>query len=338
MISVIVPVYNSEKYIEQCIQSILAQSYTNLEIILIDDCSDDQSLHICQAYAAKDNRIRILCNSYNHGQVYSYTKGIKNALGEFIAFVDSDDWIAPTMISKLYYELHKKNADIAVCGCWQVYPDKKILEPSDIQCIGMKCFCRQEIIHAAEIIHTPTNIIDHIIKLYRCNKLFKKQLLLDNLQYIQTEVRVFEDNNIVIPCLLDAEKVVYINQPLYYYRRSHNSTMSLFNEEILCTSESFLANQEYIFQDKGLPHNVKSDAYVVCAYMINCVLKSNISWSKKVHYLHTVADWIEKYDIILEEIQQYGASKKFSTIFWLIAHKHYKISIALGLLYNYIKK
>jgi len=337
MISVIVPVYNAAEYLEQCIQSILGQSYTNLEIILVDDCSSDQSLDICRNYASKDKRIKVLYNTSNQGQVYSYTKGIKAATGDFIAFVDSDDWIAPTMIEELYQGICTSQADIAACGCWHVYPDQKVQEPIDIQKIGTRCFDRGEIIKAAGTIHTPANVIEYIIKLYRCNKLFRKELLLNNLEFIQLKVRVFEDNNLVIPCILDAKKIIYINKPLYYYRRSHSSTMSLFNEEVLKNMELFFENQEYIFKIKDVRHDMRSDVYMGCAYVINAVLKSKIDSAKKKQYLQIVGRWINKYHIVNVDVRQYGASKQFYFIFKLISHQQYGVSIILGKIYNFIK-
>lgn len=338
MISVIVPVYNAEPYLDQCLQSILHQTYADLEIIVIDDCSTDQSLNLCRAYAKKDKRVKVLANELNQGQVLSYTRGIQQATGDYIIFVDSDDWIELDMIEKLYQALRAHQSDIAVCGCWQTYPERKFKEPEDIDEIGLTCFSRDEVLEAAYAIHVPTNTIDHILKLYRCNKLFKKKLLLNNLMYTQAKIRVFEDNNLVIPCLLDADRIVYVNQPLYYYRRSHASTMSLFNEEVLQSGEKFLQNQEYIFKKKGVSHDMRSDVYVVCAYMINSILKLSDSLSQKRRYLQTVTQWIRTYDVKPEDVRNYGASKKFSYVFSLVAHQRYAWVLIMAAFYHLLKK
>ena len=241
------------------------------------------------------------------------------------------------MIEELYQGICTSQADIAACGCWHVYPDQKVQEPIDIQKIGTRCFDRGEIIKAAGTIHTPANVIEYIIKLYRWNKLFRKELLLNNLEFIQLKVRVFEDNNLVIPCILDAKKIIYINKPLYYYRRSHSSTMSLFNEEVLKNMELFFENQEYIFKIKDVRHDMRSDVYMGCAYVINAVLKSKIDSAKKKQYLQIVGRWINKYHIVNVDVRQYGASKQFYFIFKLISHQQYGVSIILGKIYNFIK-
>ncbi|MGN8791799.1 glycosyltransferase family 2 protein [Acidaminococcus fermentans] len=174
MISVIVPVYNSSQFLDQCIMSILNQSYSDIELILVDDSSTDESFRICHKYAAKDRRIKVLSNVENKGQVYSYVKGIKEAKGDFISFVDSDDWISPDMLEKLYMALCDYDADISACGCWHIYDNHKIVEPANIHEIGRKLLSHQELLKSAESVHVPGNYIDTIVKLYRCNKIFKK--------------------------------------------------------------------------------------------------------------------------------------------------------------------
>lgn len=338
MISIIVPVYNVEKYLGKCLSSILNQTFQDFEIILIDDSSQDLSLDICRKYAEKDSRITVIENKYNLGQVQSYLKGIHRAKGEFISFVDSDDWIAPTMIEKLYKALISENADISACGCWHVYPDKRRVEPKNIECIGRKIYDHFELIKDAREIHIAGNSIDTIIKLYRCNKIFRRNILLQNLSYLQNDVRVFEDNNLVIPCILDAKKIVYVNEPLYYYRRGNNSTMSMFDGEVLESSKKFLENQKYIFKTKGVAHDISSDAYVVLSYLINAILKSKLPYDKKVYYLEIVTPWIIEYNVPYRCIEKYGASKQFALIFRLIMKKWYMFSIIISTIYYWIKR
>ena len=115
LISIIVPVYNVEAYIHQCIKSIIEQSYKNLEIILVDDGSKDKSGKICDDYARKDKRIKVI-HKKNGGLSDSRNAGITVATGKYIAFVDSDDWIEKNMYEKMYNECEKFGADICICG------------------------------------------------------------------------------------------------------------------------------------------------------------------------------------------------------------------------------
>ena len=121
LISVIVPVYNVEKYIAACVDSILAQTYTNLEILLVDDGSTDSSGALCDEYARRDVRVRVI-HQENGGLSDARNTGMQSAQGTYFAFVDSDDFIAGDYIAYLYGMIEKHHAQIAVCGYQKVYP------------------------------------------------------------------------------------------------------------------------------------------------------------------------------------------------------------------------
>ena len=114
-VSIIIPVYNAEKYLSECINSIIYQSYNNLEIILVNDGSTDNSIYICRQYANKDNRI-IVIDSDNYGVSYARNIGIERATGKYIVFIDSDDMIEKDYIGILVTEMEEKNLDMVVCG------------------------------------------------------------------------------------------------------------------------------------------------------------------------------------------------------------------------------
>ena len=114
-VSIIVPVYQVEKYIRQCVDSILAQTFTDFELILVDDGSKDQSGQICDEYAGRDRRVRVI-HKENGGLSDARNKGMDQAVGNYFMFIDSDDYTAPTMIECLYKSILNENADIAVCN------------------------------------------------------------------------------------------------------------------------------------------------------------------------------------------------------------------------------
>jgi glycosyltransferase involved in cell wall biosynthesis len=126
LVSVVVPVYKVEKYIARCIESILAQTYRNLELILVDDGSPDNSGAICDAYAAIDGRIRVIHTS-NNGASHARNTGMKSAVGEFLVFIDSDDWVEPEHIALL---LPVGNEDFVYCGYNTLVQGKKISDYS----------------------------------------------------------------------------------------------------------------------------------------------------------------------------------------------------------------
>jgi len=121
-ISIIVPIYNSEKYLRKCINSLLCQSYSNLEIILVNDGSKDKSGEICEEYALLDSRIKVI-HTENCGQASARNTGLTVAKGEYIGFVDSDDWVDNDMYETLINMIGKYDADIAECGFRLVYDD-----------------------------------------------------------------------------------------------------------------------------------------------------------------------------------------------------------------------
>ena len=116
LISVIVPVYKSEDYLEACLRSLAEQTYANLEVITVDDASPDGSVRICQDFAARDKRFQVLRLPENRGPSAARNAGIRRAGGRYVSFVDSDDRVMPDMLEKLYACLKENRADFAACG------------------------------------------------------------------------------------------------------------------------------------------------------------------------------------------------------------------------------
>lgn len=116
MISILVPVYNVEPYIEKCLESILAQTYSNIEVILVDDASTDLSCQICEAYAARDQRMQLIHFQINRGVSAARNEAVSRARGEYITFMDPDDYAEPDLVEKLYANLIENKADISICG------------------------------------------------------------------------------------------------------------------------------------------------------------------------------------------------------------------------------
>ena len=139
-VSIIVPIYKVEPYLDKCISSIVNQTYTNLEIILVDDGSPDSCPAMCDSWAEKDSRIRVI-HKTNGGLSDARNTGMAVATGELMAFVDSDDWIAPDMYEHLYQRLAEDNSDIAACGVQMVWEDKM---PSRMLTRDGNCVLNQE--------------------------------------------------------------------------------------------------------------------------------------------------------------------------------------------------
>ena len=125
LISVIVPVYNAEDYLRYCIDSILQQSYTNLEVILVDDGAKDSSPAICDEYATQDSRVTVI-HQENGGHGEGVNQGIRNATGLYYKVVDSDDWLAPDFTEKLVSAAEAHTADLVIAPFWMVYPENYV--------------------------------------------------------------------------------------------------------------------------------------------------------------------------------------------------------------------
>ncbi len=210
MISVIVPVYNVEGYVDDCIKSIVSQTYQDIEILLINDGSTDKSGARCYFWAQKDKRIRVI-DKENEGQALSRNLGVVEAKGEYITFVDSDDWIAPTMLELLYNSIKKYDAEIAMCDANIEQPDGKFSDLS-LQRLDKSC---------VDIQADPNFILT--VKYTMWAKLFKKEHLIMN-NILEPNIR-FEDFATVPIIYALANKVACVDMHLYNYRYRASSTI-----------------------------------------------------------------------------------------------------------------
>lgn len=212
-VSIIVPVYQVEKYISQCIDSILAQTFTDFELILVDDGSNDKSGDICDEYAEKDERVRVL-HKENGGLSDARNKGMDQAVGNYFMFVDSDDYIAPTMVEYLYKNILNEDADIAICNYLHFFEnDSKKNFPTNN---------KAEVLLGAEIFYNRKNERNYGFWTVAWNKLYKTETFKKfRFRFGKYHEDEFWANDIY---QMDI-KVVTISECLYYYRQRDNSIM-----------------------------------------------------------------------------------------------------------------
>ena len=209
MISIIVPVYNAELYLDRCIKSILNQTYREFELILIDDGSTDSSLSICKNYASQDSRI-VIISKKNEGAGLARNEGLKIANGDYIGFVDSDDYISPDMYREMYRKAIENDADIVQCGYLKVDEKDKIITKSNYQ---------NKIINKGELCFKEYCKRKNIDNYSPC-KIFKRKILEDiyfgNYCYS-------EDAYFIIQAFLNCKKLVVISSNYYYYVQTFGS-------------------------------------------------------------------------------------------------------------------
>lgn len=202
-VSIIVPIYNVEKYIDKCVQSLLDQTYKNIEILLVDDESPDRCPQICDEYAAKDSRIKVI-HQKNTGASGARKNGLEQATGTMIAFTDSDDWLLPSMIEEMVAAAEKNAAEIVICD-WIIFNNDE--ENGKIHTQTLKNTATMEQIRDEFLMDRHSN--------YMWNKLYDRKLFSD-IQFPGN--MVFEDLYINAELFCRCKKVYYLSKPLYCYR------------------------------------------------------------------------------------------------------------------------
>lgn len=277
-ISVITAVYNIGKYLGQCLDSMLAQTFHEWELIVIDDGSTDDSPAICDEYAARDSRIRVV-HKANTGLSDSRNLGIGMAKADIIGFIDSDDWIEPDMFGTLYHTLIDSGADIAVCGIYKAYRNSSKVK---LPCHGIVTYTRDE---ALDII-----LEDRKINSYVWNKLYRKEVLKEKMPS-----RMYEDHATVYKWFINADKIVAIGKPLYHYRQREGSIDHHVNPQ---RSIDFLTSEieryQYIVAQNLLPQRQE--------FFRNRLLRIGVKMAKEVSRSGVESEKIERYVLKIRDM------------------------------------
>jgi len=249
LISIIVPIFNSQQYLKQCIDSILVQTYTNIEIILVDDGSTDMSSQICDAYTVKDNRVKVI-HKKNGGNTSARKSGLNLVSGDYIAFVDSDDWIDDRMYEEMVNIIMQSKANIVASGCYEEYLDKTV---QDINLIEPGNYRDSKL----EMDFYPVMLYSGIyyrfgILPYLCNKLFEKNIIINSMLELDERIHNGEDAVCLFPCMLKAKCISVTEKCWYHYR---------IREDSICRTVD-----ERFFENMGLVYNKLRDAFIISPY------------------------------------------------------------------------
>lgn len=217
LVSVIVPIYNAENYLEECIESILMQSLKQFEVILVDDGSTDRSAQICDEYAARDSRIKVI-HKNNEGLVKARKAGFTKSKGTYISFVDSDDWIEHDMLEKLYVALLTENVDVSMCGRFE---DTGDISREVYHGIAAGRYDKKALLHKVY----PNMIVNGAFFEWGIfpglwDKMFKRDCVEHFLMAVDERVTMGEDAACVYPCLLNVDSIYILKECLYHYRQS----------------------------------------------------------------------------------------------------------------------
>lgn len=221
-VSVIIPIYNAEKFLSLCLESIINQTYKNLEIVLVNDGSLDNSIEICRQYAERDNRIKII-DDKNRGVSYARNKGIEKATGQYILFIDSDDIVKKNYIDILVKKINKNtNLDMAVCAYEEVNLNcnkKKNYNIDNSKIALLTGSLKKDYYLIREFLNTPWG------------KLYKTQIIKKHNIRFPDKCNIAEDQIFNYQYYLYVKEYIYINEPLYVYMHRKNSSLGTLKNE-----------------------------------------------------------------------------------------------------------
>ena len=262
LISVIVPIYNVEKYLERCVDSIVNQTYRNLEIILVDDGSPDNCPKMCDDFAKKDSRIRVV-HKKNGGLSDARNSGMKIASGECIVFVDSDDYVDCNMIAKMYDVMLKDDSDVVSCGVKWVDENGEVISEPTVD--------KNEILDTNEAMLEI--IIDGKLKQHVWNKMYKTELIQD---ILFEKGKYHEDVFWSYQVFGKARKTSVIVDSFYYYVQRDNSIMGCgFSEKRLDVLEANRQRCDYVKRYFPAYYDTAISIYMgTCMYQMQCALHS----------------------------------------------------------------
>lgn len=269
-ISVIIPVYNTAKYLEKCLGSLIKQSLKDIEIICIDDGSTDNSLEILKEFAKKDARIKFLTQE-NQGQSVARNKGIKAAQGEYIGFIDSDDWADETMFEKLYNNATTYDSDVAMCSI-NVF-NEETGETTDKDPYMTLDLFNESFENRA---FNYTEVLNFLFRIcvVPWNKIYKREFLIND-SILFPEGLFFEDNVFCTEVLIKAKNISLIKKPLIFYRRASETSTTTGDDIKKLDFFKIMDLEEKLLKEVGLYEKIED-------YFQQTKKNTLIYWYKKL--------------------------------------------------------
>lgn len=314
-VSIIIPIYNAEKYLNKSLNSIVDQTLKDIEIICVDDCSTDNSLEILQDYAKKDSRFVILNLETNQGQGIARNRGIEAATGEYIGFVDPDDWIDETMFEKMYTQAKNLDSEIVICGI-QKYKEEidkiikvryfeNYLSPIEVLKVDMPAG-----------VNIDKSVVNKFLLLspgYCCNKIYKTEFI-KHYKIGCSPQRCYEDVIFMLRSHILASKISYIDEYLYTYVIHQYSTLRSYENrysELLTTCKNI---RKYLYDIGQLENFRKNLNYFETIH--SYLTYENADTNQRKFILKDLKDKLEKnnYRLFLEKCKNLTEEKSFINI------------------------
>lgn len=328
-VSIVVPVYKVEPYLNQCVSSILAQTLNDIEVILVDDGSPDRCGQMCDEWAEKDSRI-VVYHKSNGGLMSAWKYGVERAKGDYIGFVDSDDWVEPEMFGTLYAEASLHDADMVMSGF--ITQEGEHRENGGDSFVS-GTFDRAEITNE---IFPRLIVCDYVshrgIFPNRWSKLFRKDILLRAMPYCDESVSLGEDLLTLLACFLYAQKVRIVNGVyLYHYRINDQSMIQSYSD---AKYEKFKRMHERLLDVNAVSpfdfsEQIHQDYISLLLVQIECEIlfsgkpKTELKQRLKAHYRDEIAPLLGSKEFLAK------FSRKHNMYLFLLRHRLYGAMIAI---------
>lgn len=311
-ISVIVPVYNTEKYLRRCLDSIVNQSFKDIEIIVVNDCSSDNSLNIIREYMEQDNRIILINKEKNEGLSAARNSGIKLAKGEYIQHIDSDDWIEQNYFKEVYQCAIENNADIVISDFYKDFDNGNIFYMED-----------QNIIITKNI-----TLIENVCFLKGFpaiwNKLIRRKLYIENNIFHPLGISIGEDLYVILKLFFFSKKIIKYNHAFIHYIQTENSLIRKKEKNVIKVKDIYfvIKNLENFFRFKNIDLSINE---LKINHLSIWLLKSNYNL-KDLDYLRILDEYIKLFskvdlnNITSKKIRFFGKILKYlnKRIFFII--------------------
>lgn len=327
-ISIVIPIYNAEDHLQRCVDSVLNQTEKNIEIILVDDGSKDNSIEICKNYLNQDKRVHLI-HQENSGVSAARNRGIEQACGEYIGFVDSDDWLEPDMYECLLREANQASADIVMCDARTVYEDGKIQADTITQLSGNQILQKSDF--------TPSLLLEMAGSAWRC--IYKNHRYNDKLQKQKTflfplGVKFSEDRIFNLYAFGQANKICYIKKAFYNRYMNKKSAVHRFHQDYFEACKRSMDGIEqavrYAWEDDNELQKAYLSQFITGAIGAICNYYYKTSTLRAAERKKMVKGLCEDSQL-RKAIETYGTNRKSQ---WILDRK-YSLLIAYAILANW---
>jgi len=325
LISVIIPVYNVEKYLLRCLSSVSSQTYKNIEILAVNDGSKDNSINILSEYLKKDNRL-VIIDQKNQGLSGARNSAIKIAKGKYLIFLDSDDYIKEELIEEVYENILKESADIAVYGYDKIKEDGTLIAKPDF---GNNIFEHDEAIK---------KILSLAISPMACNKMYKKSLFIENNIFYPLR-KLHEDVGTTYKLFWNAKKIISMSKSYYYWIIRDGSITSKTTYKHVNDIFELFHEKKYFLENQNIFDDFQESYEVGFIKMINLLFERLMTDEAGMkHILPYLVQRVNELNIINQDNEFYNKMKSFITEFQSIFDKVEQLKKEINVNNELIKK